>query len=342
MQELHERYEIDQPSIKRLMGELGIGILANEAERRNFLETLSGDAFLDGIAQVSSFARDVPSSQNELNSEDHVIVFEDGNSFETSTSILRIPLYHERGKEILRGVPEAAKSIDDLTASGSFLRLMIALAHVQKDGNGAASRFYGSIIADGYNGTDEDNAKYQELIRSSNILANSHPERFWTGSFAKYYGESLIDKYDMPFPIQGYIESDLSKKEIRELPIMQSGFALYFLESGFAAVFATELIAQSGRNIQDFTVEIDGGKYIDTDTLLRDMRSDEIDLVTKIGDHQKSELLLAVIQKYSTGHHPAFEEYDISKDQFANVDTREQPTESRIRKLWRVALRHMR
>jgi hypothetical protein len=135
-------------------------------------------------------------------------------------------------------------------------------------------------------------------------------------------------------------DSQLSKKEIGELSIMQSGFAFYFLEKGFAAVFATEVIAQSGRDIRDFTIELKGGKYIDTDKLLRDMRPDEIELVTKVGDHQKSELLRAVIQKYSTGHHPAFEEYDISKDQFADLPRRE-PSERTLRDLWRTASRYL-
>jgi hypothetical protein len=340
MREPHEYEETDQVPIRRLMGEIGITTLANETERRIFLDTLSGDAFLDGIARVSSFARHVPILQNELDPEHHVVVFEDGNSFEDSTSIQRIPLYHEHGKEILREVPDVAKSIDDLAASGSFLRLMIALAHVQKDGNGAASRFYGSILTDGYSGTEEDDVKYQDLLRSSNALANSHPERSWTGSFAKYYGESLIDKYDMPFPIQGYTHSQLSKKEIKELPIMQSGFALYFLESGFAAVFATELIARSGRDIRDFTIELKGEKFIDTDRLLMDMKPDEADLVAEVGDRQKSELLRAVIEKYSTGHHPAFEDYDISKDQFANLP-RSEPSERTLRGLWRTASRYL-
>lgn len=84
------------------------------------------------------------------------------------------------------------------------------------------------------------------------------------------------------------------------------------VEAGFATAFDLDFMAETGRDIRDYTLKVKSDtklrkkKYIDTEKLLLDARLEESALAEDIGNSHKFDYLMAVNDHFATGSHPAF------------------------------------
>jgi hypothetical protein len=293
-----------------LMARLGIPITRSDAERQAHLKQLSPEELLGGIALISSAARSVTPEQNTPGDHEQTAVYQNGSSLEQASGILYIAPARKYGEQAIADALEVAKRLPSTEPAGALLRLIIPLAHVQKNGNGAAARFYHKLIKEGYDGTAAVDARYQQLLTPSGRPVSEHPEARWNAAFAQYYAHHISVDKDFAFTPVGYTDAKWQGRKLRAFPFLRQGGGTYMVEHNFATAFDLDFMAETGRDLQDYTVTLRQGSskdpYINTKKLLRDASVEESSLARRIGDSHKTAYLNAINSHFSHGGHPAF------------------------------------
>lgn len=297
-------------SIPQLMESVGVSSLQTDAERDAYLQGLSSEQFLCNIAIIASRARGYSVEKNTPTESERIVVYENETDITQTDGIKYIPPHHSIGREALAVTLDIAKNQPSLERAGLLLRLMIPLAHIQIDGNGAASRFYEHILTTGYDGTSSADKRYEALLASQGRPENGYKEIVLHCAFAQYYPRVISSQSNVPFTPVGYTEIDWQKEQIAKFPSIEHGEGMYFVEDNFATALDMDFMLETGRNIRDYTIKVHkvlrSQRYIDTEKLLNNVGVEESLLAAGIGDRHKAAYLTAVNDHFHTEGHPAF------------------------------------
>lgn len=297
------------------MESVGVSTLQTNTECKAYLQELSSEQFLSNIALVASYARGYSVEENNLTGSERIVVYANEADITLTDGIRYIPPHQNIGRESLATALDIAKSQPNLVCAGALLRLMIPLAHIQIEGNGAASRFYNHLLTNGYDGTPSADKRYQALLASQGRPKNGYKEIELHCAFAEYYSTVIGDQNNLPFTPAGYTEINWQKDQISKFPSIEHGEGMYFVEDNFATAMDIDFILETGRDVRDYAVKVRkllrSHRYIDTGKLLNDVSVEESLLAAAIGDRHKAAYLSAVNDYFYTGSHPAFRKLDV-------------------------------
>lgn len=298
------------------MAEIGVTASYADADRQSYLQELSAEQLIGGIAAVSSCARGLTPDQNSLHNDNRVVVFKNGANIQEATGIIYVPPCRSIGELVLADSLDIAKQLPHPHLAGALMHLMIPMAHLQLDGNGAASRFYQKLFAEGYNGSPEADKEYGALLAQHGRPENGYKQTKWQAAFAEYYANKISTDTKMPFTPPGVTIVSWQGDNLSKFPFVECGGGVYMVERNFATAFDVDFIAHTGRKLRNFTSKIrngtDKGRYINTEKLLLDARSHESSLADSIGDSHKK-AYLAAINDHVRGQHPAFRGLSIAE-----------------------------